>query len=189
MIIKGSTKKVSDGEWEASSNVFLIEDSGKKILVDPGANPKILDFLKKEGIDRGDIDMIFLTHFHIDHLLNIRFFPNVDVVEKNLIHRNEQEIAFSNIIPGTNIKVISTPGHAYEHASLIIETKRGKECIAGDLWFWENDEEQKTDFESLMVLKDEFVKDKISLEKSRKIVLELADWIIPAHGKEFKVEK
>jgi len=188
-LLKGLTKKISDSEWDASPNVILIKDSGKNILVDPGANQKLLEFLEKENLKSGDIDMIFLTHFHIDHLLNIRFFPNVDVVEGNIIHRNEKEIGFSEKIPGTNIKVILTPGHAYEHASLIVETERGKVCIAGDLWFWEDHEEQKIDLDSLMKLKDPFVKDEQALKESRKKVLELADWIIPAHGEMFKVEK
>lgn len=189
VLIRGLTRKISDREWEASPNVILIKDSGKNILVDPGANPKLLDILKRENIKSDDIDMIFLTHFHIDHLLNIRFFPNIDIVEGNLIHKNEQEVAFLDKIPGTNIQVVPTPGHAHEHTSLIVETEKGKICVAGDLWFWKGDEEQQTDFDSLIKLKDPFVKDERALRQSREKVLELADYIIPGHGKIFKVEK
>ena len=189
VILKGFTKKITEKEWIASPNVILIKDSGKNILVDPGANPKLPDALKKEGIKIEDIDMIFITHYHPDHLLNIRFFPNTDVAEGDLIHRNEKEFAFSNKIPGTNISVIPTPGHAHEHSSLIVKTKNGKICLAGDLWFWENGEEQKTDFNSLIKREDPFVKDKKALIKSRKKVLEISDYIFPAHGKMFKVEK
>jgi len=37
--------------------------------------------------------------------------------------------------------------------------------------------------------KDPFVKDKVALMNSRKKLLEIADYIIPGHGKMFKVEK
>ena len=188
ILLEGVTRKISDKEWEASPNVILIKDSGKNILVDPGTNPELLNILSKHNLTLYSIDMIFLTHYHIDHLLNIRFFPKVDVVEGGLIHRNQKEIAFSDKIPGTNIHIIPTPGHAYEHTSLIAETKIGRVCIAGDLWWWE-DGEQKTDSTSLIHHEDPFVKDKRALKESRERILALADWIIPAHGKMFKVKK
>ena len=44
VLIKGYAKKTKDG-WLASSTTALIEDSGKKIIVDPGINKELL--LKK----------------------------------------------------------------------------------------------------------------------------------------------
>lgn len=40
-----------------------------------------------------------------------------------------------------------------------------------------------------MNLIDPFANDNEALKKSRKLVLEKADWIIPGHGKKFKLVK
>jgi glyoxylase-like metal-dependent hydrolase (beta-lactamase superfamily II) len=37
--------------------------------------------------------------------------------------------------------------------------------------------------------RDPYVKDKEKLKESRKKILEIADYVIPGHGKMFKVEK
>jgi glyoxylase-like metal-dependent hydrolase (beta-lactamase superfamily II) len=58
--------------------------------------------------------------------------------------------------------------------------------VAGDVFWWADREEQKTDRESLLFHKDPFAKDEKALLASRRKILELADWIIPGHGKMFK---
>ncbi|MDI6807027.1 MAG: MBL fold metallo-hydrolase, partial [Candidatus Aenigmarchaeota archaeon] len=71
----------------ASPSTVLIEDSGLKILVDPGANKELLlNTLSKEGLKPEDIDLIFLTHYHLDHILNIRLFPDKDILDGNTIY-------------------------------------------------------------------------------------------------------
>jgi len=62
-------------------------------------------------------------------------------------------------------------------------------AIVSDVFWWSDEEEQKTDKESLMNHEDPYVKNKEELMKSRKKVLEIADYIIPGHGKMFKVKK
>ncbi|MCX6818153.1 MAG: MBL fold metallo-hydrolase [Candidatus Aenigmarchaeota archaeon] len=178
-----------NGCYEATSTTVLIEDSGKKIIVDPGCNEELLlQALKGEGLTPKDIDLIFLTHYHIDHVLNIRLFPGKDILDGNIIYRGDKEFSFKEKIPGTNIEIIETPGHAHEHTTPLVKTEKGIIAIAEDLWWWE-DEKQKTDKKSLLSLKDPFVKDEAALLKSRKIIIEKADFIIPGHGKMFKVEK
>ena len=187
VLIEGYAKSTGGVEF-ASPTTVLIKDSGKLILVDPGANKKkLLDALKKEGLRPGDIDLIFLTHYHPDHVLNIRLFPDKDILDGGTIYRDDKEIEFSERIPGTKVKMIPTPGHAFEHVSLLVETDKGKVCIAGDLWWWE-DGKQKNDT-NLLKTKDPYVKDAKALLKSRKTILKMADWIIPGHGKMFKVKR
>ena len=189
VLIEGYAKE-SDKGLLASCSTVLIKDSGKNILVDPGCNPKLLiESLKKEHLNAKDIDLIFLTHYHIDHVLNIRLFPNADVLDGGVIYKNDLEIEFQDKIPGTNIQFINTPGHAHEQASLIVETAQGKTVIASDLFWWMDKDEQKTDYKSLINLKDPYVKNEKDLKESRERVLEIADWIIPGHGKMFKIEK
>jgi len=181
--------RVGNGFYEATCTTVLIEDSGKKIIVDPGCNKDMLLLaLEKEGLTPNDIDLIFLTHYHLDHVLNIMLFPDKDILDGNTIYRGDKEFSFKGKIPGTNVKIIETPGHAHEHATPLVKTEKGVIAIAEDLWWWE-DGKQKTDKESLLSLKDPFVKDEVALLKSRKIILKKSDFIIPGHGKMFKVEK
>ena len=189
VLIEGYADKTKDG-WVASPSTVLIKDSGLNILVDPGSNKKLLlKMFDKEKMKPKDIDMIFVTHYHLDHTLNIRLFPDCDVLDGNEINKDDKIFSYSGKIPKTNVKVIETPGHAHEHASLLVETKKGKIAIAGDLFWWRDEEEQRTDYESLMNHKDPYVKNEKELKESRKKVLEIADYIIPGHGKMFKVNK
>ncbi|MCG2690330.1 MBL fold metallo-hydrolase, partial [Candidatus Parcubacteria bacterium] len=146
--------------------------------------------LEKEGLQLKDINIIFLTHYHLDHLLNIRLFPDKDIYDGDTINRGDKIIPFDGkIIPKTKIQIIKTPGHAFEHCSLLVKTNEGNIIIAGDVWWWWNEEKQKIDKKSLLSRKDPFVKDTNTLRKSRQKLLSLADFIIPGHGEMFKVEK
>ncbi len=191
ILIEGYVKKLKDG-WLASPSTVLIKDNGLIILVDPGSNKELLlKKLAEENLEPNDIDMIFLTHYHLDHTLNIRIFPDCDVLlDGDKMNGADRIFAYSVNIPKTDVKVISTPGHTFEHESLLAETETGKIAIAGDLFWWLDKEEQKTDYESLMSHKDPGgAKDENALQESRKKILEMADWIIPGHGKMFKVKK
>ncbi|MBT4191816.1 MAG: MBL fold metallo-hydrolase [Candidatus Diapherotrites archaeon] len=188
VLIEGYARE-KEGYYEASSSAVLIKDSDKKIIVDPGCNEELLlSALKKEGLTPNDIDMIFLTHYHPDHIINIRLFPGKDILDGDIIYRGDKEFEFKGKIPGTEIELIETPGHAYEQVTPLIKTDHGIIAIAEDLWWWE-DGKQKTDKEGLLSLEDPFVKDKDALRKSRELILAKADYIIPGHGKMFKVEK
>ena len=82
-----------------------------------------------------------------------------------------------------------TPGHADEHCSLLIETEKGKIVIAGDVFWWRDNNEQKIDKKSIIKQEDPYANNKKALTKSREKLLEIADYIIPGHGKMFKVQK
>lgn len=188
VLVEGYARPKGD-YYEASPSTTLIEDNGRKIIVDPGCNEKLLlDALKKHGLEPRDIDYIFLTHYHVDHFLNIRLFPAKDVLDGETIYRGDREISFSKFLPGTGIEVIPVPGHAHEHSALFVNTGGGVVAVAADVWWWE-DGEQKTGLKSLLTISDPFVKDKKQLLKSRKAILARADFIIPGHGKMFKVPK
>ncbi len=185
ILVEGYARKSGD-HYEATSNTTLIEDSWKKIIVDPGCNEGLLlSGLKKEGLRPEDIDMIFLTHYHPDHVLNVRLFPNIDVLDCDKIYREDREYSYKGCIPGTKIEVIATSGHANEHATPLVRTDDGVVAVAGDLWWWE-DGRQKTDAKSLLSQKDPLATDKDALLKSRKRILQKADWIVPGHGKMFR---
>lgn len=190
ILIEGYAHPTEDGNYKASPTTSLIYHNGLKILVDPGANKDmLLDALAKEGVTTTDIDIVFLSHYHPDHFLNIRLFPDKDLYDGSMIWRNDLEIAYSGNIPGTEIQVISTPGHSPEDCSLLfIDDTLGKVCIAPDVFWWEDGKQETDTLEDLLNLIDPFATDTTALHESRKKVLALADWIVPGHGKMFKNE-
>jgi glyoxylase-like metal-dependent hydrolase (beta-lactamase superfamily II) len=189
ILIEGYAKENKDG-WFVSPSTVLIEDSGLMVLADPGANKKLLlKRLAAAGLAPKDIDLIFVTHYHLDHILNIRLFPDCPVLDGNEINQDDKITDYSGKIPGTKIKVVPTPGHAFEHASLLVKTAAGVIAVAGDLFWWEDGETRKINRANLLVKADPYVKDKAAIRRSREKILAAADYIIPGHGKMFKVEK
>ena len=130
-----------------------------------------------------------MSHYHPDHVFLSAIFEKAIALDGDTIYEEDRESEYEGKIPGTNITLIPTPGHAHEHFSLLVPTDKGKIAIAGDVFWWTDNEEQKTDRESLLVHRDLFVKDKKALLESRKKLLKIADFIIPGHGKMFEVEK
>ena len=190
ILIQGYARQIKNG-WLASSAVTLAESNGKRIIVDPGCNRRrLLEELSKNNLSTGDIDFVLLTHNHTDHILLTGIFENAKVLNDKEIYDNDNQIEHGGKISGTDLKIIETPGHDQFHCSLIVETENyGKVVIAGDVFWWMDDEEQKLDRGSLISHSDPYVKDGIILEKSRRKVLDIADYIIPGHGKMFKVQK
>ncbi|MDD2646909.1 MAG: MBL fold metallo-hydrolase [Patescibacteria group bacterium] len=188
VLIQGYAKKYKNG-WKASSTCVLIQDKGLNILVDPGTNKKLLlTNLKKSGLRPKDIDLIFLTHYHPDHWLGASLFPDIKILDGDIIYNGDLETGFNKKIPHTDIEVIATPGHAHEHAVLMAKTAEGKVAIAGDLFWWKDEEKQSTDYKSLLNKKDPYTKDRVALIKSRKNILKSADYIIPGHGQVVEVK-
>jgi glyoxylase-like metal-dependent hydrolase (beta-lactamase superfamily II) len=187
VLIPGYATKTDTG-WLASCTTTLIRDNGKTIVVDPGANrDQLLASLKKENLTPQAVDIVFLTHFHPDHMLLSALFENAIFLDGETIYEKDLETEYEAVIPGTSIKVIPTPGHAHEHASLIFKTDQGKVVVAADLFWWTDEQEQVVDAaEELINREDPFTKDRAVLVESRTKVLAIADWIIPGHGKIFK---
>jgi glyoxylase-like metal-dependent hydrolase (beta-lactamase superfamily II) len=158
----------------------LIKDGNLKIVVDPGVleNQKILiDGLKDEGLTVNDIDIVCITHSHIDHYRNIGMFAEAKTLEYfGLWHKNtvgDWQEQFTD-----DIKIIKTPGHNYDAITLLVKTEKGIVAVCGDVFWKENYPEV-----------DQYATDAEKLKESRKKILEAADWIIPGHAGIYKVKK
>ncbi len=191
ILVKGYAKE-KDGKEFASSTTTLIRDNNLNIIVDPGMDRKaLLKALGKEGLKVEDINFVILTHTHLDHCLLTGIFLNAKILDNSDIFSFDGQIKeHKGRVPGTEIKIIETPGHDQFHCSVLVETKDlGKVIIAGDVFWWADDEKQETKKEALLKHEDPYVKDKQALIESRKKILDLADYIVPGHGDIYKVKK
>jgi glyoxylase-like metal-dependent hydrolase (beta-lactamase superfamily II) len=190
VLIEGYAKELKNG-WVASSTTCLIETGDKKIITDPGCSrKKLLEALKNENMNTCDIDFVFLSHSHPDHILLAGIFEKAKFItfDSGLMYDKDLLISFDKFVLGRDIEIIETPGHVLEHLSLLVNTPKGKVAIAGDVIWWVEGEKQILD----IYQKDHSQAKGMDMEKlieSRKKLLELADYIIPGHGKMFKVEK
>lgn len=188
VLIEGYAKKLNKGWMASSTTCLIINSEGKKIITDPGCNrQRLLLALKKEGLKTSEINYVFLSHCHPDHILLAGIFEKAKYItfDSNLFYNNDLLIEFNKNILGNGIQILETPGHLLEHLSLLVETNEGKFVIAGDVIWWLDGEKQIIDLNQIdhsqakgMNMKD--------LIESRKKILEIADWIIPGHGKMFK---
>jgi glyoxylase-like metal-dependent hydrolase (beta-lactamase superfamily II) len=186
VLTKGSVKR--DGEaWIAVPNTILVTHDRRRILIDPGNHPKLLDILEVRSIWPEEIDTIFLTHTHLDHIMNLRLFPDASIIDSHWTYKGTRMEPHERIIEGTDIEIIPTPGHSLDHASLIVPTPQGRTAICGDLFWWEESQERRTDYSSLLFLEDPFAVDRDRLLKSRRTILRIADRFIPGHGDEFTI--
>ncbi|MCD1295714.1 MBL fold metallo-hydrolase [Methanocella sp. CWC-04] len=197
------------------STVTYIE-SDVKIIVDTGfdfdthmtdenvkQNKKNLtNALKSFGLKPSDIDILFITHWHLDHFGNYKLFRKSKILTYESAV-DKCRIKVTGVKDGESIadgvRVMHTPGHTSDHASLLVETDRLrysiptsaggrivgigelKIAVAGDAILspifyamnktWTNNR----DFYS-----------NEAAGESRNKLTEYADYIIPGHGNVFR---
>jgi glyoxylase-like metal-dependent hydrolase (beta-lactamase superfamily II) len=159
----------------------IIRDKNVIMISDPGVveNQKVIvNALKKEGLKIEDINFVFITHSHLDHYRNIGMFPNAKVVEYFGIWEENKDAENLEENFSEDIKIIKTPGHNYDSLTMLVKTTKGIVAICGDV-FWKENRPKK----------DPYATDLKKLDESRKKILKIADYIIPGHGKMFKVKK
>ena len=187
VLVEGYALRIAGG-WEASSTATLARSNGKAIVIDPGCNRKLLlDALKREGLSTSDIDFVILTHGHTDHTLLTGIFENARVLTNCEIYDSGKQVEHHNKVPGTELEIIQTPGHCTGHCSARIPTAEGTYVAAGDVFWWVDGEGQVVDIHR----EDQAHPEDGDLEElvaSRKKLLGIADFIIPGHGKMFRVK-
>lgn len=163
----------------------LIQDGEMNIVVDPGMGRNKSKHLKnalvKEGLTLSGIQVVFTTHYHLDHTQHVGLFFKAKLIDYLYTYNQDKWSDHKGNGYGisSNVSIIHTPGHSYEHASLIVKSEIGTIIVAGDVWW----------FSDKTPIIDEMALDQNKLENSRKEVLSKADYVIPGHGTIFKVEK
>ena len=167
-----------DGARLVASTMGIIKNKDAVVFVDPGfVKDRSLIFaaLDEAKITPESVTHVFISHHHPDHTINAALFPNATVVDFGSAYKNDlwsDRGENFEIAPG--IRVIRTPGHTNEDASLVVETQTGT-VIFTHVW-WN---------EMLFPEIDPLGEDQNALEASRQIVFDTADCIIPGHGKPF----
>lgn len=177
ILVKGYTYEKS-GQERACPTITLVKDKNIIMVVDPGTlkDQKILtEKLKEENLTVDDINLVCITHSHIDHYRNIGMFSEAKVLEYFGVW-DKDTVGDWNEQFTDNIKIIKTPGHDRTCITLLVKTEKGEIAICGDVFWKENFPEE-----------DPYASDEEKLKESRKNVLEIADYIIPGHGDMFKV--
>ena len=183
ILVQGYTNadsKEKSGEEKTCPTITLVRDKDIIMVVDPGileSQQILIDALKENGLSVSDVNLICLTHSHIDHYRNMGMFPDAKVLEyfglwsKASVQDWQEQFT-------DDIKILKTPGHDYTAITLFVKTEKGVVAICGDVFWKENSPEE-----------DPYASDPGKLRESRRKVLKMADWVIPGHGDIFKVKK
>jgi glyoxylase-like metal-dependent hydrolase (beta-lactamase superfamily II) len=155
-ILQGFSLGTSQGNL-AFCGISLIEGGSKRILVDvahPGRRSLLVAKLAERGLTPDDIDYVFLTHAHWDHMLNIDLFPKAKVlmndVERQYIKKIDshdwatmsyassviESMQAQSVSDGEEIDdgvtMLATPGHSRGSAALLVRGDDGTSAICGD---------------------------------------------------------
>jgi glyoxylase-like metal-dependent hydrolase (beta-lactamase superfamily II) len=220
-IDKGSITYLSSYGEKVSIPIYswYIEGSDKHILVDAGIgfadferySPIVRGFggggkdvasleenLGKFGLKPLDIDIVVITHMHLDHFFNARDCRNARIiVQKDEIdwahdphplfagsfHKELYEGFNLQLVDGDfeiapGIEVVCTPGHTPGSQSVSVATKSGKAVIAGFC----SDESNFGD----KVLVPGIHVDPLEAYDSIIRIKKIADIIVPSHGQKFQ---
>lgn len=174
----GSVAKT--GEERSCSTVTLIRDGDLIVVVDPGILERqqiLIDALAEENLTVEDVNVVCITHSHLDHYRNIGMFPNAKVLEffglwdKDTVEDWKEQFS-------ANVQILRTPGHDYTGITLFVTTKDGVVAVCGDVFWKENYPRNPQD--------DAYASSPEKLKESREMILKMADWIIPGHGAIYK---
>jgi glyoxylase-like metal-dependent hydrolase (beta-lactamase superfamily II) len=196
VLVKGEHYKNEDGSLRLYSSSTLIK-SDKNIVVDTGSfleKDTLIKNLKEENLSPEDIEIVVLTHMHLDHVVNIGLFKNAKVYCK-FKGQSDYPGQFHDVKTGTaqrteisdgvklteEVEFILTPGHTPDMISVVIDTADGKVVVTGDAF-------PDSSFLDKEKQPNPMLNDVEEFNKSRNKILKIADYIVPGHGDIFKVE-
>jgi len=162
-----------------ASSVSLVLDGEAVIVVDPGMvadTALIIGPLLSLGVSPRDVTHVVVTHHHPDHTVNIGLFAGAEVVDFWARYRGDAWLDHEG--EGHRVsqhtRLILTPGHTDEDATLLVETDAG--VVACTHAWWREDRTPEV---------DPLADDQAALEVSRARILAAADTIVPGHGAPF----
>lgn len=180
MFANGTSTLVSNG------SVCMVVDT-----LGPWSGDTIVSYFEDNKMHLSDVQTVVGTHLHTDHIGNLNMFPK----SKQIVGDQESlgdlfrfdlfKTNLNNMILDKDIELWYTPGHTSNDVSVIVRNvdRLGTVAITGDLFESSND----LDNENIWIEAGSF--DEKLQRSNRKLILDLADYIVPGHGPMFKVTK
>jgi glyoxylase-like metal-dependent hydrolase (beta-lactamase superfamily II) len=157
VILQGFPGKMTRG-YMGWSSVVLVDTGDHKILFDTGGfgeRPEIPKRFKELGIKMTDVDILVLSHFHHDHVINFDYFTKARILlhEKEVEWINSEifdwacpkflfpvvestgrlEIIHGDVEIAPGVQTLLSPGHAPGCMALVLrEPNRPTTILAGD---------------------------------------------------------
>lgn len=82
VIVRGNNLAVGVG-FLGLANITLVHCKGGPVLFDTGHHsnrPAVIEGLARRGLEPGDVPIVFLSHLHFDHCMNIDLFREATVL-------------------------------------------------------------------------------------------------------------
>lgn len=154
-----------DGKYQSRYGSAAIRSGGKLIVVDTGLqNPesRLLEDMRKKGIDREAVELVVMTHLHPDHVgwnltdgrptfpkarylvpkADWDYYTKPSVLEKSPHVRDQvmplEKLRIMDLIQGEHritdeVTAVPTPGHTPGHISIAIYSQGQRGFITGDM--------------------------------------------------------
>jgi glyoxylase-like metal-dependent hydrolase (beta-lactamase superfamily II) len=183
------------------STVTLVSGS-RRLLVDTGfdfeedTSPEnrahnaraLLCALQLASLSPEDVNVVFITHWHRDHVGNLWLFPRAQWLVSQPLHARLNDGRFSAVADGEElmpgVHVMLSPGHTPDHASLVVMSTiaglAARIAVAGDAVL-----SHSTFAFGRLSLSGERHSDRALALESMKRIAHSADLIVPGHGVPF----
>ncbi|XP_045777652.1 metallo-beta-lactamase domain-containing protein 1 isoform X2 [Maniola jurtina] len=179
----------SKEEMSANCSCTLIMGKSNNIIIDTMTSwdaDKIVSALKLQNLTVEDVSYVVSTHGHSDHIGNNNLFLkakhivgfSVSFKDTYYIHPFEEGKEYSI---DENVKIIPTPGHTLTDVTVLVTSVNKETFAITDLF------EKIEDIENPTLWLEAGSEDPTQQRINRSKVAQLADWIVPGHGPQFKV--
>lgn len=173
----------------AYCTTVLLVAGGKRILVDPSFPAREMAGILNArcGLTHTDIDVVYLTHSHGDHVVDIHAFEKAAVfmAKEEFRHlRDPKDPKLSGVKPAEEelapgIKYIHLPGHTLGLTGLLFQSAQGRVVLASDAVMTEDFYRAKQGYFNNV--------DPVATVESINHIDQIADIVIPGHDNFFIV--
>lgn len=180
VLVEGYARTVEGADHsEVAGTVSLVRAPGLVAVVDPGMvthRSEILEPLRALGVDAETVTDVVISHHHPDHTINVGLFANARVHDHWAMYDGDRwyNRACEGVELAEGVRLLATPGHTPQDLTTLVDTDGGTVALT-HLWWFEGmaGDPRATDLDSLL--------------RHRDRVLEVADVIVPGHGRAFSV--